>query len=275
MKRVSVIALLAVFMMVPVLAARDIVSFGDVTWNSDNEFVVPVMVNHDQDLVAMDIPLEYSEGVTLTDVSFDGTRVSYFDAKLYDIDEEQNRVVIGLINMVYEQKPALSKAVSGDATVARLIFRVDDLTLEKLEIKAFESEAPSHELMLVYNDYSTGKPVVMTVNPELAGGVISLKGNPALAIPDQFKLVQNYPNPFNPSTEIAYDLPTAGNVRLDVYNILGQNVKTLVNEYQDAGSYRVTWEGNDNSGDAVASGVYFYRVTAGEFKDIKKMVLMK
>ena len=274
MKRVSVITLLAIFMLVPVLAARDVVSFGDVTWNSDNEFVVPITVNHDQDLVAMDIPLEYSEGVTLTDVTF-ATRVSYFDARLSNIDEEANQVILGLINMVYEQKPALSKVVNGDAAIAALTFRLDDLTLDQFEITAFTSETPNHELTLVYNDFSSGKPVVMSVNPVLEGGVISLKGNPALAIPKVFALAQNYPNPFNPSTEMSYDLPTPGNVRLDIFNILGQNVKTLVNEYQDAGTYKVTWNGDDNTGSSVASGVYFYRVSAGEFKDIKKMVLMK
>jgi hypothetical protein len=274
MKRISVITLLAIFMLVPILAARDVVSFGDVTWNSDNEFVLPLMVNHDQDLVAMDIPLEYSQGVTLTDVTF-ATRVSYFDAKLSNINEEANQVVLGLINMVYEQKPALSKVINGDATVASLTFRLDDLTLDQFEITAFTSEVPSHELTLVYNDFSSGRPVVMSVNPTLEGGVISLKGNPALAIPKTFALAQNYPNPFNPSTEMAYDLPTPGHVRFEIYNILGQNVKTLVNEYQDAGTYKVTWDGDDNYGSSVASGVYFYRVSAGEFKDIKKMVLMK
>jgi hypothetical protein len=274
MKRISVITLLVIFMLVPVLAARDVVSFGDVTWNSDNEFVVPVMVNHDQDLVAMDIPLEYSEGVTLTEVTF-ATRVSYFDARLSNIDEEANQVILGLINMVYEQKPALSKVINGDATIAALTFRLDDLTLDQFEITAFTSEIPSHELTLVYNDFSSGSPVVMSVNPTLEGGVISLKGNPALAIPKTFALAQNYPNPFNPSTEMAYDLPKPGNVRFEIFNILGQNVKTLVDEYQDAGTYRVTWDGDDNYGSSVASGVYFYRVSAGEFKDIKKMVLMK
>lgn len=274
MKQISVITLLAIFMLVPVLAARDVVSFGDVTWNSDNEFVVPVLVNHDQDMVAMDIPLEYSQGVTLTNVTF-ATRVSYFDAQMSNIDEDANRVTLGLINMVYEQKPALSKVINGDATVAALTFRLDDLTLDQFEISAFTSEAPSHELTLVYNDFSSGKPVVMSVNPMLEGGVISLKSNPALAIPETFSLAQNYPNPFNPSTEMAYDLPTPGHVKFEIYNILGQNVKTLVDEYQDAGTYKVTWDGDDNTGSSVASGVYFYRVSAGEFKDIKKMVLMK
>ena len=274
MKRISVITLLAIFMLVPLLAARDVVSFGDVTWNSENEFAIPIMVNHDQDMVAMDIPLEYSEGVTLTDVTF-ATRVSYFDAQLSNIDEEANQVILGLINMVYEQKPALSKVINGDATVATLTFRLDDLTLDQFEITAFISEIPSHELTLVYNDFSSGKPLVMSVNPTLEGGVISLKGNPALAIPKVFALAQNYPNPFNPSTEMAYDLPTPGNVRFEIFNILGQNVKTLVDEYQDAGTYKVTWNGDDNTGSSVASGVYFYRVSAGEFKDIKKMVLMK
>jgi hypothetical protein len=272
MKRVSVMAILAILLMVPALIAGNTVRFGEATIN-DGIVTVPLLINHDQDLVAMDIPLEYSEGVTLTDVTF-ADRVQYFDAKLSSIDAEHNRVMIGLVNMVYEQKPALSKAVVGDdATVATLKFRIDDLSLTEFEINPFVSENPSHELNLVYNDYSSGVPEVKTISPEFEGGTISWRVGPA--IPDKFALDQNVPNPFNPDTKISYALPEAGFVNVEIYNILGQKVKTLVNEYQDAGSYSVTWNGDDEYGSTVASGVYFYRFNSGQYKDIKKMVLMK
>jgi hypothetical protein len=87
--------------------------------------------------------------------------------------------------------------------------------------------------------------------------------------------LQNHPNPFNPETEISYTLPAAGKVRLTVYNMLGQKVKTLVDEYQAAGHKTITWDGADEGGNKAASGVYFYRVKAGEFEDTKKMILMK
>ncbi|MBD3218614.1 MAG: T9SS type A sorting domain-containing protein [candidate division Zixibacteria bacterium] len=272
MKRVSVMAVLAIFLMVPMLMAGNTVRLGEATWN-DDVVTVPLMVSNDQDIMAMDIPLEYSDGVTLTDVEFTN-RVSYFDAKLANIDEANNRVTIGLISMVYEQKPALSKAAVGnDAVVANLVFRVDDLSLAEFEVTPYTSEAPSHELSLVYNEYEDNVPVVKTINPTFENGTVAFGGG--AVIPEQFNLAQNAPNPFNPTTDISYALPEAGMVNVEVYNILGQQVKTLVNEYQDAGNYTVTWNGDDEFGSTVASGVYFYRLTSGQYKEIKKMVMMK
>jgi hypothetical protein len=89
-------------------------------------------------------------------------------------------------------------------------------------------------------------------------------------IPVIYALSQNYPNPFNPSTTISYQLPKAGNVKLVVYDILGREVKVLVNEYKKAGTYNITFDGS-----SLASGLYFYRLTAGDFSGTKKMVLVK
>ncbi len=95
------------------------------------------------------------------------------------------------------------------------------------------------------------------------------------AVPEEFSLSQNYPNPFNPETEISYDLPKDSWVRLSIYNIRGQKVKTLVDGFEAAGHKRVTWNGKSQDGDQVASGVYFYRLEAAEFTAIKKMVLLR
>jgi len=94
-------------------------------------------------------------------------------------------------------------------------------------------------------------------------------------VPSAFKLEQNYPNPFNPSTTINYDLAKSGQVRLDIYNLIGQRVKTLVNDVQSAGSWKVVWNGKDDVGSSVASGVYFYRLAGPNVVLTKKMVLMK
>jgi Dockerin type I domain/FlgD Ig-like domain len=94
-------------------------------------------------------------------------------------------------------------------------------------------------------------------------------------IPDKFSLSQNFPNPFNPSTKIGYSLPNACDVSLDIFNILGQEVATIVDNHQDAGIYTVTWDSRNNEGRPVSSGVYFYKLTAGDMVQIKKMVLMK
>ena len=95
------------------------------------------------------------------------------------------------------------------------------------------------------------------------------------SVPTEFTVSQNYPNPFNPVCMIAYALPTDCQVRLDIYNILGQKVRVLVDEYQSAGYKSVTWDGKDDHGQELASGVYFYRLEAGNFTQARKMVLMK
>ena len=94
-------------------------------------------------------------------------------------------------------------------------------------------------------------------------------------LPDRFHLNQNMPNPFNPSTVIGYQLPEAGLVRLAIFNLLGQEVRVLVNERRDAGSFSATWDGADAMGRRVASGIYLYRIQAGSFSATKRMLLLK
>ncbi len=94
-------------------------------------------------------------------------------------------------------------------------------------------------------------------------------------VPEQFVLNQNYPNPFNPFTTVVYSLPQAEHVTLEIFNVNGQKIRTMVNETQSAGSHSVVWNGTDDHGMKVASGIYMYRLTAGEFTDTKKMTLIK
>ena len=91
----------------------------------------------------------------------------------------------------------------------------------------------------------------------------------------KFSLSQNYPNPFNPETTIEYDIEKDCDVTLKIYNLAGQLVKTLVDEYQTAGHYAITWYGDTDAGQEIASGVYFYRIKAGDKAAIKKMVVLK
>ena len=100
------------------------------------------------------------------------------------------------------------------------------------------------------------------------GGVgITQIGN---SIPEKFHLYQNYPNPFNPKTVINYELRVTGNALLKVFDVLGNEVSTLVNEKQNAGTYSVDFDGS-----GLASGVYFYKLAAGEFSEVKRMLLLK
>lgn len=88
--------------------------------------------------------------------------------------------------------------------------------------------------------------------------------------PNEYKLTQNYPNPFNPTTNIEYSIPTSGIVTITVHNILGQEVANLVNEFQQAGTYRITWNGSN-----LSSGIYFYRIQTEQYIESRKMLLLK
>ena len=102
-----------------------------------------------------------------------------------------------------------------------------------------------------------------------------LQGMGAVALPEIFELKPNVPNPFNPETSIRYALPHASQVSLEIFNAAGQRVRGLVRGMEQAGNYQVMWNGRDDSGSKVAGGVYFYRLMAGEFQSIQKMVLVK
>jgi len=95
--------------------------------------------------------------------------------------------------------------------------------------------------------------------------LMDFKGNP-----DKFELNQNYPNPFNPSTQLSYDLKTDGNVKLTVFNLVGQSVRVLVDGYQTAGYYEVTFDAND-----LPAGIYLYKLQVGDYSSVKRMTLVK
>lgn len=102
------------------------------------------------------------------------------------------------------------------------------------------------------------------------------KGNPRPKVaPVEYSLSQNYPNPFNPETTIEYTLPKPGFVVLKIFDILGQEVKTLVNEFQEQGAKSVTWDGKNNHGQLVPSGVYLYKIVTDGFTQSSKSILLK
>ena len=128
-----------------------------------------------------------------------------------------------------------------------------------------------------------------SLNPELLNVVCSYPDadNPAVVntavasadegslLPSEYALFQNYPNPFNPSTQISFDVPNSEFVTLRVYNLLGQDVKMLINQSMAPGRYTVEWNGNDMLNNDVASGVYFYELRGESFISRKKMLLIR
>ncbi len=151
-----------------------------------------------------------------------------------------------------------------------------DLTLK------FDRSAIIEALGEVYD----GDIIPLTISGTLTDGrpltgtdcVVIIAGNGgsnAMVDESVSSTLANYPNPFNPSTDISFSLPKSGQVKLVVYNILGAEVATLVDEVRSAGVHRVTWNGVNSSGQQVASGIYLYRLTAGDFAATKKMLLLK
>ena len=100
-------------------------------------------------------------------------------------------------------------------------------------------------------------------------------GIDGVSIPDVYALHQNYPNPFNPTTQIKYDLPEDAMVSITIYDLMGRQVKTLVNSSQTAGYRSIQWNATNNEGQPVSAGLYLYTIQAGKFRQTKKMVLLK
>ena len=105
--------------------------------------------------------------------------------------------------------------------------------------------------------------------------VVSADEVSGVALPTVFAVEQNYPNPFNPVTIVEYSVPTRARVTIDIFNVLGQKVRTLVDEMKSAGSYRAEWNGADDAGQPVSTGIYLYRFRAGDVVQAKKMLLLK
>ncbi len=145
--------------------------------------------------------------------------------------------------------------VSGDGDIVRLVFRV---------LRDFEDNA-RFEIAngLVFDPSQLANP--------LAGGVLDIQTTPT-----EFALLQNFPNPFNPETTIGYELAESADVTLQIYNVVGQVVRTLIAaEPQSVGRYQVRWDGMDDRGTSVSSGIYFYQISAGKFQDVRKLMLLK
>ena len=160
---------------------------------------------------------------------------------------------------------------------------IDWLKFEELEIPRVPAQNLDNPLdvelhFMVGEDYNEN-PVNLTLNLQDSLGhswsfpiMIQVANN----LPTRYALYQNYPNPSNCRTTIKYDVPVNTRmVKLKVFNLLGQEIRTLVNEKKSAGHYSVTWDRKDNSGELVASGIYFYVLKSGDFIRVKKMTLTK
>jgi hypothetical protein len=257
-------------------------------------------------------PINYMAQIAASDVNADGSpltvadlvyliRVITGDAQPVPDDYVGPKVaaVVGTLDVLSAQKGqtvTVSTKSDQDLGAALFVFKYDaEISGVELVGRASKMDvsyaAANGELrVLVYNIQDRAKVVAGSgeiLNVSATGSVelVSVEaasfmgGNletnvAAKVIPTEYALKQNFPNPFNPSTSMALDLPEASDYKLTIYNIAGQVVKTYAG-HSEAGTLTITWDGTNNVGGKVASGVYFYKADAGKFNATRKMVLMK
>ena len=152
------------------------------------------------------------------------------------------------------------------------IYRDDPTTKEK-----DEGALPGDKLTVYFDEFEVPFKIEWRQNGVVfnMNELVNAYGAELRTLPKTYALSRNYPNPFNPITTIKYQLPKVSDVKLVIYNILGQEVMILVSENQPAGYYQVIWNGKNNYGSLVSSGVYIYHVTAGKFTKTRKMLMVK
>ena len=181
-------------------------------------------------------------------VSWTPKRATYADCNGDGVIDEQDILVIGT-------HWGLTHQIEGIPTV----FTLDELQAASLKFDQLDK-------IINYSDMGeTGRKFKDLIAAYL----------PSPGEIETFSLGRNFPNPFNPITTIDFTLPHTCHVRLEVYNVLGQTVKLLINEQMDSGLKTVVWDGTDDAGSDVPSGVYFYRMSADEFNEVKKMLLIR
>jgi hypothetical protein len=254
-------------------------SYQVVPSKSANAATVKVYLSNSVGMAGASIPLSFAaigSDIQCTQISFKGSRVEHFKGQYPQVDNVNKRVLIGLVR---DLGPEIDDVLpAGEGLVATLHF-----VSEKNQCRP--------ELSIVAWPLSAGKLYFDMVDQK--GGSICQKKaeDRAIAIPikdggsteavepeaktSTFQLERNYPNPFNPETVLKFNLPEASKVDLKVYNILGQVVRTLVDEELPAGPHSVVWDGRNDQGSDVASGVYFYRIQAGSFESTMRMTLLR
>ena len=235
---------------------------------------VPVYFVTDDSIASIMLPVEYSgadNNITLSSATWDGVLLQWEDTYM----SEDYTWYVGFHDIGGDETEPLLFTNGARVIGINLQFRIaSNAAAQTVTIDI--GEGPHNlpvNLGLMTAD--SDEDITPVIGPGyIYYGTVGIDDNQS-NLPIEFRLSQNYPNPFNPETNIEYQLPQAGFVNLTVFNILGQNVRTLVDGYQDAGYYSAHWNGANESGVKVPSGIYFYRVTAGDFSQTKKMMMLK
>jgi hypothetical protein len=222
--------------------------------NADRELAVDVQLKDVTDLKGYGIQVNYDptvlEFINATDEGDTFLKSGDRSADIFAVlDHNKETGALYIASAVTQGNP-----VSGAGTLGTLTFRLLDPNRQDTDIHIAQG---------------------ILFNPTLDGFIAINLGDRFSLIPTEFALEHNFPNPFNPETTLRYAIPNAGQVTLSIYNVLGQEVVQLVNAEQMPGFYNISWNGKDALGHTVASGVYLYRIQAGDFHQTHKMLLLK
>ncbi len=252
----------------------DSVIIGTATFNpGQTQVTVPVYFVTDGDVTHYNLPLRIESSGDIQFMGFQvGSPLEAWDDNWQGIKEDHRLAThLGFSDLGGDPNPVLNTA-GLRAGVFELVFSISDNPTTQIAAITPTTDDRTGAPLFGYSDGVTGvNPVIVNGSVEIA----SAQSAQDLPLPTEILLSQNYPNPFNPTTEIEYALPDARDVKLTVFNILGQNVKTLVSGSQEAGYHKVVWDGKNENGNSVPSGAYFYKLEAGNFSQSLKMVLLK
>jgi hypothetical protein len=245
----------------------------------DGQMVVKLYLENPQGLAATGIPISFGKpgsDIICTEVSFEGSRVEHF-LHWVQKDNQNKKVLIGAIRALDEQ--ILDQLQPGEGLFATLKFESKSSSC-KPQLSVTYWQLQGDKLYFHMADAAGTAFYNEPIEDKQGDRPVPLRPGSAeeptvVPRPSEFNLLQNFPNPFNPETVIKFSVKENSWVTLRVYNVLGQVVRTLVDEPKSAGEYAVPWDGKNGQNEEVASGVYFYRIKAGDYESVRRMTLLR
>ncbi|MBD3403645.1 T9SS type A sorting domain-containing protein [candidate division GN15 bacterium] len=247
----------------------DSVWIADVQSEPTQSFAADVHLFNETDILNMQLSLDYgSPYLSYDSVSFTGVRGASANSKQVFPFTSMQRLQIQL------DWTEGSPLTPGDGVLMRLHFTVDSTAVDT---------SITIDTAIGQNNFITQTAAAggEQFTPIFNSGIVSIQistdvgDDPDQPLPDNYYLSQNYPNPFNPTTYIEFSIPQAGHVRLDVFNVLGRRVRTLLDDELSAGMHRVMFDGRSETGGQLSTGVYLYRLSTESYTESKKMLMMK
>ena len=250
----------------------------DYNYPEDGSFLATV-VSEDSLVDVTGTPLQLAAGTHTISIEKSWGYMDFGNVEVYSGDAATTGTLVAVL--------AVDEAVADGVTLASVdltefvldtVLTTNIYNLSHAEVLGYMEDSGITSLDVMWNVYtddgfdttpSSNGPWSLTID---GGWALSVDNN---TLPEVFALHNNYPNPFNPITNIRYDIPEASDVRIDIYDIVGKKVKTLVSKQHQPGRYKIQWNATNEFGSAVATGMYIYKIQAKDFVSVKKLLLMK